>query len=218
MLGANSVKASDDDTGNEFKITIKTLTGMTGLIKATQNTTIGGVKTLIADLALGVSVENQRLVCRGKQLEGDFNTLADYNIYGDVTIHMVVKQVENPMETTSPLPAYTEPIMQPGMDEMDMNEMNMNEMDMMDMGDEDYNETPQTGYTYGQKGAAIGGLVVIIAGGTCIVIRGGGDEEQTVPSKETTHIEHNGDKPNLMEEGATTTTTPQTPDTQQTPR
>lgn len=76
-----------------MQIFIKTLTGNTITIGEAhnlhENTTIAELKQTICELQ-SIPIDQQRLVFNGKQLE-DGNSLKDYNIGTDSTIHLVLR-------------------------------------------------------------------------------------------------------------------------------
>lgn len=68
---------------------VRTLTGSTLAFSHSPNTTILDLKKSIFE-AQQIPIEQQRLVFQGKQLE-DGNTLGDYAIGPDASIHLVLR-------------------------------------------------------------------------------------------------------------------------------
>jgi ubiquitin C len=70
-------------------IMIKTLQGKTITIDVNDGDSIESVKKKITDIE-GIPVDQMRLVFNGKQLE-DANTIQDYGIEADSTVHLVLR-------------------------------------------------------------------------------------------------------------------------------
>lgn len=71
------------------QVFIKTLSGKTITLEVKDSDTIQSIKDKIKDIE-GIPAEQQRLVFNGKQLE-DNNTIADYGIQADSSIHLVLR-------------------------------------------------------------------------------------------------------------------------------
>ena len=77
------------DCDGNMQIMIKTLTGKTLCLSVNSNDTVNEIKQKIQQKE-GIPLEQQRLVFNGKQLE-DGNTIADYGIQADSSIHLVLR-------------------------------------------------------------------------------------------------------------------------------
>ena len=71
------------------QIYIKTLQGKNITLDVNDDDTIDSIKKKITEIE-GIPVEQMRLVFNGKQLE-DANTIRDYGIECDSTIHLVLR-------------------------------------------------------------------------------------------------------------------------------
>lgn len=75
--------------GESFQIFVKTLQGKNITLDVKSTDSVQSIKKQITDIE-GIPEDQQRLVHNGKQLE-DANTLQDYNIDAESTIHLVLR-------------------------------------------------------------------------------------------------------------------------------
>ena len=78
-----------NDGGGSKQIYIKTLQGKSITLDVSDTDTISSLKDKIKDIE-GIPPDQMRLVFNGKQLE-DANTIADYGIQADSSIHLVLR-------------------------------------------------------------------------------------------------------------------------------
>lgn len=79
----------NENSGGSKQIFIKTLQGKTMTLDVNNNDSILSIKDKIFEKE-GIPVDQQRLVFNGKQLEDD-NTIQDYGIDADSSIHLVLR-------------------------------------------------------------------------------------------------------------------------------
>ena len=80
---------SVDTNSPTMQIFVKTLTGKTITLDVTPDDSVASIKEQIHRKE-GIPPEHQRLVFAGKQLS-DENTIADYNVQKESTIHLVLR-------------------------------------------------------------------------------------------------------------------------------
>jgi hypothetical protein len=91
----DSLRASHPSTGDpgsaphRFQVFVKTIQNQTMTIFIEPSSTVLALKRKICAKE-GLPVEEQRLICSGKQLEDD-RTLEDYNVIHQSTIHLVLR-------------------------------------------------------------------------------------------------------------------------------
>jgi len=78
-----------NNDGDSKQIYIKTLQGKNITLDVKNTDTIASIKDKIKDIE-GIPVDQQRIVFNGKQLE-DNNTIADYGIEADSSLHLVLR-------------------------------------------------------------------------------------------------------------------------------
>ena len=74
---------------NEMQIFVKTLTNRTIVLRVEPSDSVMWIKELLFERQ-GVPIDQQRLICGGKQLDDD-RTLQDYNIQKESTIHLALR-------------------------------------------------------------------------------------------------------------------------------
>ncbi|KAM0935603.1 putative Ubiquitin-like domain-containing protein [Dioscorea sansibarensis] len=75
--------------GGMMTIYVKTLTGKSIKLEVEKSDTVWNIKSKISEKE-DISIEEQRLVFSGKQLEDD-RTLADYEVQAGSTIYLVLR-------------------------------------------------------------------------------------------------------------------------------
>ena len=85
----NKKHKSTQEKGNLSRIFVKTLTGKNITVDIDLNETVEKLKYIIQNLE-GIPPDQQRLIYKGYQLE-DENTLKDYSIEKDSTLHLIIR-------------------------------------------------------------------------------------------------------------------------------
>ncbi|BFI21165.1 large proline-rich protein BAG6 [Marchantia polymorpha subsp. ruderalis] len=95
-IGESSVDNASavEDGGTTVEIKIKTLDAQSYTLRVEKNASVPALKDQIASV-VGVPVENQRLICRGKVLKDD-QVLSAYNVEDGHTLHLVARQTPPP--------------------------------------------------------------------------------------------------------------------------